>query len=181
MFTANSVLFPLFQAVKFPLLLGLALAFVAYLFQKGQRVLRGKETYIACSSLFSPAEWLFYGSLVQAVDDQFLVFGKVRIADVLTPNRSLSRSGWYSAFNRISRKHFDFVLCDKITQSIVAAVELDDRSHLLPSAIARDSFVNRICKESGLPLVRFRVLSGYDSEVIRGEVLTALSSTKTPL
>jgi len=175
MIDTHAVLFPLFQAVKLLLLFALAAVLAVYLIKKGQRGVKGKGVYITCSSLFTPAEWLFYNSLIRAVDDQFLVFGKVRIADVLNPDRKLGKSYWYRAFNRISNKHFDFLLCDKITQSIVAAIELDDRSHRSSSAIARDTFVNRICKESGLPLIRFRAASGYQSAVIRSEVLNALN------
>lgn len=175
MIDAHAILFSLFQALKFPLLFALAAVLFVYLIKKWHRGVKEKGAYVLSSSLFTPAEWLFYSSLIQAVDDQFLVFGKVRIADVLNPDRNLGKSDWYRAFNRISNKHFDFVLCDKITHSVVAAVELDDRSHLLPSAVARDSFVNRICKESELPLIRFRASSGYQSAVIRSEVLNSLN------
>lgn len=174
MIDAHSILTQVFHAVKLPLLFVLAAVLVLYLLKRGRRF-KGKEVYIPLSSLFTPAEWFFYGSLIQAVEDKFLVFGKVRIADVLNPDHRLGKSDWYRAFNKISSKHFDFVLCDRITQSIVAVVELDDRSHHLPSAVARDSFVNRICKGSGLPLIRFRAASGYRSEVIRSEVLNALN------
>lgn len=175
-----ALLIQVFHAIKFQLLFGLAAVLVVCLLKKGLRGIKRKETYIPCSSLFTAAEQLFYGSLVRAVDDHFLIFGKVRIADVLTPDHRMNKSDWRRAFNRISSKHFDFVLCDRITQSIIAAVELDDRSHLLPSTMARDSFVNQICKESGLPLIRFRAASGYQVEVIRSEIMNILNSSGFP-
>ncbi|WP_295629088.1 DUF2726 domain-containing protein [uncultured Nitrosomonas sp.] len=49
----------------------------------------------------------------QALSDSYEAFGKVRVADVLTPNKELSRKQWSIAFSSISSKHFDFVLCDK--------------------------------------------------------------------
>jgi len=180
MIDTHAVLIQVFHMLKLPLLFGLAALLVVYLLKKGRPGIKRKETYIPCSSLFTAAEWLFYGSLVRAVDDRFLVFGKVRIADVLNPDRRMNKSDWYRAFNRISSKHFDFVLCDSITQSIIAVIELDDKSHLLPSAIARDSFVNQICKESGLPLIRFRAASGYQVETIRSEIMNILNSSGFP-
>lgn len=180
MIDTHAVLIQVFHMLKLPLLFGLAALLVVYLLKNGQRGIKRKETYIPCSSLFTSAEWLFYGSLVSAVDDHFLIFGKVRIADVLIPDRRMNKSDWRRAFNRISSKHFDFVLCDRVTQSIVAVIELDDKSHLQPSTIARDSFVNRICKESGLPLIRFRAASGYQVEVIRTEIMNILNSSGFP-
>ncbi|WP_350283515.1 DUF2726 domain-containing protein [Nitrosomonas sp.] len=175
-----AVLIQVFHTIKLPLLFVLAAVLVVYLLKKGQWGVKKRGAYIPCSSLFTAAEWLFYSSLIRAVDDQFLVFGKVRIADVLNPDHRMNKSDWHRAFNRISSKHFDFVLCDRITQSIIAVIELDDRSHLLPSAIARDSFVNQICKESGLPLIRFRVSSSYPITFIRSEILSNLYSYGSP-
>ena len=63
------------------------------------------------NKLFSPAERSLYGALRLAVADNAIVFGKVRVADVLTPRNTSSRSHWQKAFNRISAKHFDFVIC----------------------------------------------------------------------
>lgn len=180
MIDTHAILVQVFHIIKLPLLFMLAVLFIVYLLKKGQQGIKRKDVYIPCPSLFTAAEWLFYGSLVRAVDDQFLVFGKVRIADVLTPDHQMNKSDWYRAFNRISSKHFDFVLCDRITQLIIAVIELDDSSHLLPSAIARDSFVNQICKESGLPLIRFRVSSDYRASFVRREILSNLGSSGFP-
>jgi len=44
--------------------------------------------------LFSPAERSFLGVLIQAVPDENLVLGKVRVADVITPEKGLSRPKW---------------------------------------------------------------------------------------
>lgn len=65
--------------------------------------------------LFTAAERSFLGILDQAVGDQYRILGKVRIADVLTPEKGMTRKHWQIAFNKISSKHFDYVLCDKQT------------------------------------------------------------------
>ena len=77
-------------------------------------------------TLFSPAERSFLGVLEHAVGDEYRVFGKIRVADVLEPRHGTSRSARQSALNRISAKHFDFVLRARGDLSIVCAVELDD-------------------------------------------------------
>jgi len=63
-------------------------------------------------ALFSSAERSFLGILDQAVGDQYRILGKVRIADVITPEKGMNRRHWQIAFNRISAKHFDYLLCD---------------------------------------------------------------------
>lgn len=80
-------------------------------------------------ALFTPAEKSLLASLEKVLERKYRVFGKVRVADVLSVRKSSDRRAWRRAFNRISSKHVDFVLCDQKTLMIVAAVELDDRSH----------------------------------------------------
>ncbi len=93
------------------------------------------------SPLFTPAEKVLYTALSEAVFDNQLVFGKVRVADVLQPAAGLSKSRWQAAFNRISAKHFDYVICDKDTLSILIAIELQDKSHHQPHRLKRDQFL----------------------------------------
>ena len=92
-------------------------------------------------ALFSPAERSFLGVLSEAIGDEAQIFGKVRVADVIMPKKGMSRGEWQKAFNKISGKHFDFILCDKGDLSIICAVELDDSSHQSKSRKERDLFL----------------------------------------
>ena len=94
--------------------------------QKAQTV---AGAYEAVPALLTPAERSFFGVLQQAVASDYQIFAKVRLADIVRPVRSPSRSGWQSAFNRITGKHVDFVLCDSERLGVVAVIELDDRTH----------------------------------------------------
>ncbi len=90
--------------------------------------------YKSLGKLFSAAEHSFFLVLKQALsDDDYEIFAKVRIADVLTPESGLSRKNWNVAFYRITSKHFDYVLCSKDTLAVVAVIELDNQSHNLRS------------------------------------------------
>ncbi len=129
---------------------------------------RSKET------LFSNAEKSFFFVLNQALSDSFEIFGKVRIADVLTPNKGLSRKQWSIAFSSISSKHFDFVLCDKKTLAIVAVLELDDKSHNQSKVIKRDAFVEKACQSANVKLVRFQCRSSYELQYVRDTVINSL-------
>ena len=51
------------------------------------------ERYRSRGPLLSAAERSFFGVLQQAADDDKLVFAKVRVADVLSPERGLRGGG----------------------------------------------------------------------------------------
>ena len=81
---------------------------------KNAKVARQEFTYQLREALFTSSEIKFYRELEQAIGEQFIIFGKVRVADIITPEKVLSKSNLRTTFNKISAKHFDFVLCDKI-------------------------------------------------------------------
>jgi hypothetical protein len=116
--------------------------------------------------LFSPAERSFLGVLDQAVGNQYRVFGKVRIADVLSSRKNASQRTRIVARNKTVGKHFDFVICDASTLNLVCAVELDDRSHALASLPSCNT--DRLKTSSAITL-RF-----IDGHVISGGVLKSV-------
>jgi hypothetical protein len=134
----------------------------------------GSSEHLYCKHgpLLTPAERLFYKSLEQAVNGQYLIMCKARLADVITPKSSGDRSKWQSAFNKISGNHFDFVLCEPESFTVVAAVELDDKSHQNKPAQKRDKVKNDSCKSAGLALIRFPAKRRYDLQSVR-ELLAA--------
>ena len=106
-------------------IVGLLVILVRSKWQGGSR----EYPYQRSKYLLSKAERSFYGVLVQVVSDNGIVFSKVRVADVISPKKGLNRSDWQRAFNAVSSKHFDFIVCDPADCSIKLAVELDDSSH----------------------------------------------------
>jgi hypothetical protein len=123
--------------------------------------------YIQHGSLLTPAERSFFGVLEQAVGDRFRIMAKVRIADVLKPQEGLDRPTWRSAFNRISAKHFDFLLCRAGDLGFVCAIELNDRSHGKFLRRRRDTLIDSICESARLPLVTFAARRGYSARELR--------------
>ena len=141
-------------------LLTLGCGFALLVFTLLVRLARGGRSgfpYVQNGSLFTPAERVFLGVLARAAGDEFLVFGKVRLADLLQPRPGLPRQQFFRALNRITSKHVDFVLCDPESLAPVAAIELDDRSHRQPLRQERDRFVEGAFAAAGLPLLRFPV------------------------
>ena len=134
----------------------------------------GALPYTRRAALFSPAERSFLGVLEQAVGAQYRIFGKVRVADVVGVQKMNDRAAWQRAFNRISAKHFDFILCDPKDLSVIAAIELNDRSHKNPKRQQRDDFLTRVCESIELPLIQLPARRGYQLDAIKETIATAL-------
>ena len=130
--------------------------------------------YTRIDRLFSPAELRFLQVLLFALPPQVMVFGKVRVADVLAPRKRLSRRQWRRQFWKISSKHFDFVLIDRDTAHILCAIELDDRSHRRADRVQRDKFLNAACQSAGFPLLRWPVQRQYSRDQIGQRIADAL-------
>lgn len=134
----------------------------------------GSYPYVKKQVLFSPAERSFLGVLDDAVGAECRIFGKVRIADVAEPKKGLDKSNYKKAFNRISAKHFDYVLCDKNDLSIVCVVELDDKSHNQRKRQERDAFLVGLCQAISVPFVQIPAQRSYVVAEIRAKILDAL-------
>jgi len=126
--------------------------------------------YQKSDALFTPAERSFLGVLQQAVGNNAAIFGKVRVADVVEPKEGLGRSMRQKAFNKISAKHFDFLLCDKEDLSVACAIELNDSSHYSKRRQERDEFLKGVCGAAGVPLIQIPAKSAY----VISEVLALL-------
>lgn len=146
---------------------------------------RGKKgkplPYDVQETLFSPAERSFLAVLDLAVGDKARVFAKVRVADVLTPEAGMGKSKWQQAFNKISAKHLDYLLCHPADLSFICAIELDDSSHRQQKRRARDSFLKAAFDSAGLPLLQIPASSHYQVEELRDLILPLLIKTTAPL
>jgi hypothetical protein len=112
---------------------------------------------------FSAAERSFYEILRRLVPGH-TVFAKVRLADLVDVMKGAP--SWRAHFNRIDRKHLDFILCDSDLAPVVA-IELDDRSHDDEDRQARDLFVDQVLASVSLPIVRVRAKHAYRLEEVR--------------
>ncbi len=111
----------------------------------------------------SAAEISFYHVLVSVVGETLTVCPKVSLNDIFFVSRpDLNQA----SRNRISRKHVDFLLCDRRSMRPRLGIELDDSSHAREDRKARDEFVEQVFAAAGLALVRIPTLRSYNlSEV----------------
>ena len=105
--------------------------------------------------LLTKNEWSFYKSLKPVADELgYSVLAKIRIADLVEVTAK-DRSEWQRYFNKINKKHVDFVLAKTDNLQIVLLIELDDNSHN-ETQKQRDTFIDELYKQTGYKLLRTR-------------------------
>lgn len=137
--------------------------------------------YLPVKKLFTDSERSFLGVLDAAIGDKYRIMGKVRVADLITPENQLEKSNWWTLFNKVAAKHIDYVLCQKETLEVIAAIELDDSSHHREDRQERDNFVNTAFKTANVPLIRFKASRNYQVGVVRTEIELAISDIEEKL
>lgn len=134
------------------LLIGIITAFCVWLYKKLKKPDITK--FYTAKNILTDREYKFYRRLKPLADRYGLsIYTKVRLADLVEPKPKAENPFWMECFNKIKAKHIDFALADDET-SIVALIELDDRSHARPDRIERDDFVNAVLKNTGYTLLR---------------------------
>lgn len=108
-------------------------------------------------NLMTKNEWSFYKQLKPVADEFNLsILCKTRVADLVDIEKGLSKSEWQTAFNRINKKHIDFILCKPENLYPVLLIELDDNSHDTEKGKQRDEFVEKVLDKAGYKLFRTR-------------------------
>lgn len=124
-------------------------------------------------AVLSPAERSFYGVLSQAVGSNVVIFAKMRLADIVQVPAKTEQ--WQAAFNRVSAKHVDFVLCDARSIKPLLAIELDDASHATAARHKRDVFVEEVVRVAGLPLLRVTARRSYNVADLAAQIRQELA------
>jgi very-short-patch-repair endonuclease len=163
------------------IVLGVAILVLLGLASLLPRLLKGGGSqtypYVRIDALFSPAERSFFGILSQVVGDRYIIFGKIRLADIIKPESGLSQQQRYSALNRITSKHVDFALCDLRTLAIVGVIELDDKSHKADRGRDRDAFIDAALAAAGVPVLHVQTQKAYMPSEIGAKISAAFQAT----
>ena len=122
--------------------------------------------YTKNEKLLSLSEISFFHILKQIFPQEYNVFSKVRLADII----SVKGKKWQQGFNKIKAKHIDYVITEASTSKILLAIELDDSSHNTERAQKNDMVKDNALKEAGLPLLRIKAQKNYNTESIKEEI-----------
>lgn len=126
-------------------------------------------------ALYDRIERLFLGHLVWAVGRHVIIFGKVRLADVITLAPGLNNTLKKEAYDQIARQHIDFLLCDKKTTKVLCAVELYDPTASPKQSLIQARFLDKVMKQAGIPLARFPRSQVYLSREIESSIRQTLA------
>jgi hypothetical protein len=127
--------------------------------------------YRVRSSLMSEPEQVLFHRLQEAFP-VLNVFSQVSLNQLLyVPGSVESKRDRASMFNAINGKALDFVVCD-LSGAVMAAIELDDRSHLRPDRVKADMQKDSAMASAGIPVHRFNVKEMPSVQQLSEMVLT---------
>lgn len=110
----------------------------------------------------SQPEQVLYHRLVAAMPE-CIVLAQVQLSRVLGVKKGFNFHEWN---NRINRMSIDFLVCLK-DSTVVAAVELDDKTHEKASRVEADGKKEKALSAAGVALVRWNVSALPDEAAIR--------------
>ncbi len=123
--------------------------------------------------IMTAAEREFFHVLADVAQGQYYVFPQIHLSALLS-NETKGKY-WKAAFQRVNRMSVDYVLCDIKTLQPVYAVELDDYTHDRPKRQQRDTGVEQMLYDAGIPLVRFRDYK----QLSRDQIVSRFSDAKS--
>ena len=125
------------------------------------------------NSLFSVHERRFYDALLNDLGDEFRVFAKVRLVDIIWLTNE-PKDKWRH-LNRVLSSHIDFVLCDIQHHTPLVGIELDDSTHARFNRGESDKFKDSLFAHVQMPLERFPVKESYQPGEIGERIRDAIN------
>jgi hypothetical protein len=159
------------------ILLLCVIAFILFYFYKNNKFNKTEELLIkGCykkTSYLTKTELNFYLEMKKAIADEYTIGFQTRIIDLFNMPKNLRKnnySQYMKIFNKFNKKTVDFIILDK-NLNILCAIELDDASHNQQARLNRDYEVNQLFAYIKIPLVRYKVGSKYNFEVLNNILL----------
>ena len=139
-----------------------------------KRIYKAKGPY-----LLSAGETKFFDALSKVIDSGMYICPKVRIADLVEVDIPDTESNFWSMFNKISKKHVDFVICNKIKFAPLLVIELDGGSHKETTQIERDEFVDNVFKDAEIPILHIKNTGYYEYKLLREQIKQRITKITT--
>lgn len=135
---------------------------VALLKRRGLEVVSNTPWPFYAKKILTQPEQVLYHRLVSAMPE-CIVLAQVQLSQVLGVKKGFNFHEWN---NRINRMSLDFLVCLK-DSTIVAAIELDDKTHEQQSRIDADAKKSKALTDAGITLIRWNVSAIPDEVTIR--------------
>lgn len=139
---------------------------------------QNRPIYEKQGSILTDAEKKIYNFLEFRLPNSVKIMTKIRLADLIKlKDDNLNNK---DAFYKIAYKHIDFVVLNNDLE-LMCAIELNDYTHELSERMERDSFVDKVMKECGIPLFWIRtpikLISYHDTLEIEEYVYNFIAPT----
>lgn len=145
------------------------LAVVVMVLKNRKATVSGDEKwpFYAKKPLSAP-EQILYFRLVKALPDH-IVLGQVQLSRFLGVKKGENVMQWN---NRINRMSVDFLVCTK-DASVVAAIELDDKSHERKDRVMADAKKDKVLNAANVKIIRWNVKNIPDESLIKQAFIPA--------
>jgi len=155
------------------ILLLVFIAVAALAFLKRRRDMGVQWPFYAKQMLTKP-EQILYHRIVSSLPEH-IVLAQVQVSRVLGVKKGFNFHEWNNKINRLS---YDFVVCTK-DFTVLAAIELDDKSHENPSRVDAESKKDRATNSAGIRMIRWNVKSLPDEAAIQAQFPTDSAIERT--
>lgn len=117
--------------------------------------------------ILTTPEQALYFRLIEALPDH-ITLAQVQLSQLVGLKKGPT---WQTWFNKISRKSVDYAICRK-DFSVIAAVELDDKSHDAERRQAADADKDTALEAAGIRIIRWNVKNIPDKDEIRRQLIS---------
>ncbi len=118
------------------------------------------------TTIFTAAEKNFHSLLEQAVGENYRVINRVKLNDIITIRKGISKKASQTAIMQANQKYLDFVICDKNTMELKGAIDLVDTQGK-GYKLKKDWFVSGALDAAAIPHLRIKIKPSYSLEEIR--------------
>ncbi|HAW91575.1 MULTISPECIES: DUF2726 domain-containing protein [unclassified Arsukibacterium] len=115
------------------------------------------------SSLFSPVERSFQNLLEKAVEGEYKILNRIKLADLIEVKGNANEKARRSTLVKLNAKYLDFVLCSTDDLRVIAVLDLVNNSNKDGHKAAPDWFVSGALEAAGVPYLRIKIKAGYTS------------------
>lgn len=116
-------------------------------------------------------ELALYRQLLELFGDKYYIFPQISYGRLVQLKKGVELRNR----TRFDKKIADFVLCDKERAIAQLVIELDGSSHQSEKRIERDTRVDKMMQEIGLPIMHLKV-GAFTNDTLKNEVLNKLSN-----
>ena len=144
----------------------ISIAILALLKKKPNKTEKNTEWPYYAKKPLSQPEQILYHKLVNALPE-YIILAQVQLSRVLGVKKGFNNAEWN---NRINRMSLDFVICRK-DSSIIAAIELDDKTHEQELRKEADLKKNKALESANIQLIRWKTNQMPNLEDIQKTIL----------